>query len=145
MLFVLVSRVGIFQYNTPSLHCMKTILIIEDNEAIRENTVELLEMMGFDVVSAIDGQDGFKKVQQNKPDLIFCDILMPQLDGYGLLSMLQADETQRMVPFYFLTAKSEPFDRHKAMAMGATGYITKPFGEEELLSCLSRHFEVNVT
>lgn len=115
---------------------MKTILVIEDNLAIRENTVELLELLGFQVASASDGRSGLRLIKEIRPDSVFCDILMPGMDGYAVLSELQTLAFYTPVPFYFMSAIAEVKDRQRGIALGATGYLIKPFTEEELLQCL---------
>ncbi|HMP87100.1 MAG TPA: response regulator [Lacibacter sp.] len=115
---------------------MKTILLIEDNADIRENTSEILELAGYKVFTAENGKLGLEQAMAHKPDLIICDIMMPVLDGYGVLHVLQKNDELRFVPFIFLSAKSERTDLRKGMEMGADDYITKPFTETELLSAI---------
>jgi CheY-like chemotaxis protein len=114
---------------------MKTVLVIEDNQAIRENTVELLELQGFRVASAPDGRSGLQLIRQIKPDSVLCDISMPDMDGYEVLNELRSQQRYERLPFYFMSAKSELSDRQKGIDMGATGYLIKPFTERELLEC----------
>lgn len=116
---------------------MKKILLIEDNEDIRNNTAEILELYNYDVVVAENGKLGVIKAMENKPDLIICDIMMPELDGYDVLHAIQRNETMKNTPFIFLTAKSERNDFRKGMEMGANDYITKPFGGAELLDAVN--------
>lgn len=115
---------------------MNTILLIEDNPEIRENTAEILELANYHVVTADNGKAGIEKAQEQKPDLIICDIMMPVLDGYGVLHLLNKSDDLRDVPFVFLTAKTERQDFRKGMEMGADDYITKPFTEIELLNAI---------
>lgn len=115
---------------------MKTILLIEDNADIRENTAEILELASYKVTTAENGKVGLEKALASRPDLIICDIMMPVLDGYGVLHVLQKNEELRATPFIFLSAKSERADMRKGMEMGADDYITKPFTETELLSAV---------
>ncbi|MFN9711161.1 MAG: response regulator [Bacteroidota bacterium] len=115
---------------------MKTILLIEDNHEIRDNTSEILELAGYKVFSAENGKLGLETAIENTPDLIICDIMMPVLDGYGVLHVLQKNEALQNVPFIFLSAKSERADMRKGMEMGADDYIPKPFTETELLSAI---------
>lgn len=112
---------------------MKTILLIEDNKDVRENTAEILELASFNVVQAENGKAGVEIAQQQKPDLIICDIMMPVLDGYGVIHLLSKNPETASIPFIFLTAKSERGDFRKGMEMGADDYITKPFDDVELL------------
>ena len=114
---------------------MNTVLLIEDNVEIRENTAEILELANYRVITAENGKDGIEKASMEKPDVIVCDIMMPVLDGYGVLHMLNKSEALREIPFIFLTAKTERLDFRKGMEMGADDYITKPFTELELLKC----------
>lgn len=115
---------------------MKKILIIEDNEDIRSNTAEILELSNYKVTVAENGKTGVSKALENLPDLVICDIMMPELDGYGVLHALQRNETTKNIPFIFLTAKSERTDMRKAMDLGADDYLTKPFDGTELLNAV---------
>jgi CheY-like chemotaxis protein len=113
---------------------MKTsILIIEDNLDIRESSAEILELSGYQVTQAADGKAGVEQALQLLPDLILCDIMMPELDGYGVLHMLNKNPATAAIPFIFLTAKAERIDIRKGMDMGADDYLTKPFDDMELL------------
>lgn len=114
----------------------KTILVIEDNSDIRDNTAEILELSGFKTLTAKDGRQGVDIALKEKPDLIICDIMMPELDGYGVLHLLRKNPETATVPFIFLTAKTERGDFRKGMEMGADDYITKPFDDSELLSAV---------
>ncbi|MEZ4776747.1 MAG: response regulator [Bacteroidia bacterium] len=115
---------------------MKKILLIEDNPDMRENTAEILELASYDVLTAENGKAGVKLAQDNMPDLIICDIMMPELDGYGVLHMLSRNTKTAGIPFIFLTAKAEKTDFRKGMNLGADDYITKPFDELELLDAI---------
>ena len=115
---------------------MKTILLIEDDLAIRENTAELLELAGYAVLTAENGQLGVAQALATKPDLVVCDIMMPVLDGYGVLQIFNQHAQLAGVPFIFLTAKTERFDLRRGMALGADDYLTKPFDKAELLSAI---------
>ncbi|MEO6732619.1 MAG: response regulator [Ferruginibacter sp.] len=114
----------------------KTILVIEDNSDIRDNTAEILELAGFKTLTAKDGRQGVDTALKEKPDLIICDIMMPELDGYGVLHLLRKNPETETIPFIFLTAKTERSDFRKGMEMGADDYITKPFDDSELLSAV---------
>lgn len=116
---------------------MKKILLIEDNEDIRSNTAEILELSNYEVIVAENGKIGVLKALENVPDLIICDIMMPELDGYGVLHALQKNDTTKNIPFIFLTAKTERNDMRKAMDFGADDYLTKPFDGTELLSAVN--------
>ncbi len=115
---------------------MKKILLIEDNKEMRENTAEILELANYSVTTAKNGKDGVELAQTGKPDLIICDIMMPVLDGYGVLHMLSKNELTASIPFIFLTAKAERSELRKGMEMGADDYLTKPFDEIELLNAV---------
>lgn len=115
---------------------MKTILIIEDDTILRENTAELLELSNYNVISASNGKIGVNKAKLHLPDIIVCDIMMPELDGYGVLNVLAKNNNTKYIPFIFLSAKTENQDIRKGMNLGADDYITKPFTEDDLLSAL---------
>jgi CRP/FNR family cyclic AMP-dependent transcriptional regulator len=114
----------------------KTILLIEDNEEILENTAEILELANYNVLTADNGKEGVEKALSAQPDLIICDIMMPVLDGYGVIHLLNKNPKVQNTPFIFLSAKSERGDVRKGMELGADDYITKPFSETELLSAI---------
>lgn len=115
---------------------MKKILLIEDNDDVRSNTAELLELANYHVVLAENGKAGVLKAIEHHPDLIICDIMMPELDGYGVLHALHKNNSLKCIPFIFLTAKSERSDVRKGMELGADDYITKPFTGTELLNAV---------
>ena len=104
----------------------KTILIIEDSLEVRENVAELLELGGYHVMTASNGKEGVAVAQQYHPDLILCDIMMPVLDGYGVIHLLGKNIETARIPFIFLTAKSERTDIRKGMELGADDFLTKP-------------------
>lgn len=114
----------------------KTILVIEDNLEMRENIAEILELANYQVLTAENGKVGVTKAKKELPDLIICDVMMPELDGYGVLHMLGKNPETLGIPFIFLTAKSESVDIRKGMGMGADDYITKPFEEMDLLDAV---------
>ncbi|MBK9421470.1 MAG: response regulator [Flavobacteriales bacterium] len=115
---------------------MKKILLIEDNPDMRENTAETLELAGYSVVTAENGRRGVEEAKKQVPDLILCDIMMPELDGYGVLHMLGRNPATAEIPFIFLSAKAERGDVRKGMELGADDYLTKPFEENELLNAV---------
>ncbi len=115
---------------------MKKILLIEDNLEIRENTGEILSLANYEVVAAENGKVGVKLAVETCPDLIICDIMMPELDGYGVLHILNKNPTTAQIPFIFLTAKTEKSDLRKGMDLGADDYLTKPFDDTELLNAI---------
>ncbi|MCC6372321.1 MAG: response regulator [Bacteroidia bacterium] len=122
---------------------MKTILLIEDNPDVRENTAEILELANYKVLQAENGKLGVEIAQQVKPDLIICDIMMPVLDGYGVIHLLNKSQDTASIPFIFLTAKSERLDFRKGMEMGADDYISKPFDDIELLKAVESRLKKN--
>lgn len=115
---------------------MKSVLVIDDNQDIRENTAEILELAGYKTFTAENGKKGVEVAQREKPDVIVCDIMMPELDGYGVLHLLKKNPETENIPFLFLTAKTERGDFRKGMEMGADDYITKPFEDIELLNAI---------
>ena len=115
---------------------MKSILVIEDNKDIRENTAEILDLAGYKTFTAENGKKGVDIAIRENPDVIICDIMMPELDGYGVLHMLRKNENTQAIPFIFLTAKTERSDFRKGMEMGADDYVTKPFEDIELLNAI---------
>ncbi len=115
---------------------MKTILIIEDNLEVRENTAEILELANYQVLTAENGKVGIDLAKKHIPDLIICDIMMPELDGYGVLHLINKSPETAAIPFIFLTAKTERSDIRKGMNLGADDYLTKPFDDIELLDAV---------
>jgi CRP-like cAMP-binding protein/ActR/RegA family two-component response regulator len=115
---------------------MKKILIIEDNLEVRENLAEILELSNYEVVTSENGVLGVEQALKDTPDLILCDVMMPELDGFGVLKILSKKPQTSDVPFIFLTAKAEKTDMRKGMNLGADDYITKPFDDVELLDAI---------
>jgi CRP/FNR family cyclic AMP-dependent transcriptional regulator len=115
---------------------MKKILLIEDNDNIRNNTAEILELSNYQVILAENGKVGIQKAMEHAPDLIICDIMMPILDGYGVLHAMSKNEKLKTTPIIFLTAKSERSDFRKSMELGVDDYIIKPFSGTELLNAV---------
>ncbi len=115
----------------------KTILVIEDEEYIRENIVEMLEVEDYKVFAAENGKVGVDLAQKNLPDLILCDVMMPELDGYYVLSELRSNSATQTIPFIFLTAKTTREDMRLGMDLGADDYLTKPFTRDELLGTVT--------
>lgn len=115
---------------------MKKIVLIEDNVEMRENISEILQLSNYKVLSAPNGKEGVKLVQLEKPDLVICDIMMPELDGFSVLHVLSKNPDTMAIPFIFLTARAENADYRKGMAMGADDYLTKPFDDTELLNAV---------
>jgi DNA-binding response OmpR family regulator len=122
---------------------MKSILIIEDNYDIRENTAEILELAGYKTFTAENGKQGVELAIREVPDIIVCDIMMPELDGYGVLHLIKKNRETENIPFIFLTAKAERSDFRKGMEMGADDFITKPFDDIELLNAIEIRLKKN--
>jgi len=112
------------------------ILVIEDNKDVRENIEELLQLTGYEVITAENGKIGTSKALEHVPDLILCDIMMPELDGFGVLRILSNHPATMDIPFIFLTAKTEKEDFRKGMGLGADDYITKPYDDVQLLDTI---------
>ena len=112
---------------------MKNILVIEDETPLRDNIMELLNAEGYSAVGAKDGEEGIRLAWETIPDLIICDILMPKIDGFGVLARLKKEPRTTTIPFLYLTALQERRDMRKGMRLGADDFITKPFAREELL------------
>jgi DNA-binding response OmpR family regulator len=122
---------------------MKKILLIEDDTVMRENTAEILELDNFEVNTAPNGKMGCLLAKTQKPDLIICDIMMPELDGYGVLHILSKDIKTANIPFIFLTAKAERSEVRKGMELGADDYLVKPFDDTELLNAVEMRLKKN--
>src|SRR5438270_2415606 len=120
---------------------MSRILVIDDNTDIRENTAEILDLAGYKTFTAENGKKGVEVAIKEKPSLIVCDIMMPELDGYGVLHLLKKNPETEHIPFIFLTAKTERSDFRKGMEMGADDYVTKPFDDIELLNAIEIRFK----
>jgi CheY-like chemotaxis protein len=114
------------------------ILIVEDNQPVRENTAELLELFNFTVLTAGDGKEGLDKALKYKPDLILCDIRMPVMNGYHLLEHVRKVPSLQDCRFVFFTASAEKNEIETGFKMGAHDYIVKPFSGDELVSKLKR-------
>jgi two-component system, sensor histidine kinase and response regulator len=124
---------------------MSKILVIEDDINVRENILDLLENEGFNIIEANNGLVGLQLAQAEIPDLIICDVMMPELDGYEVLKALRQRPETAIIPLIFLTAKSEKTDFRQAMEMGADDYIFKPFTRKELLAAIACRLEKNNT
>jgi CheY-like chemotaxis protein len=118
-----------------------TILIIDDNKEVLENTSEILELSGYNILAAENGKEGLKLITEHTPDLVLCDIEMPEMNGYAVLSTLKNMPAMTKRPFIFMTAKSERADFRKGMDLGADDYLTKPFSGEDLLSLVHARLE----
>ena len=117
---------------------MIRILIIEDNSTIRENTAELLELEGYSTLTASNGKTGLAKIKINIPDLILCDLRMPEMDGFTVLKNLGEHPDLKRIPFIFFSAKSEKMEINQGMKAGADDYLTKPFELEDLLATIEK-------
>lgn len=120
----------------PNLFFMRKLLVIDDHDDIRENIAEILTLAGYEVYTAENGKRGVEAALKHNPELVICDIMMPELDGYGVLHLLRKNDATMNTPFIFLTAKTERTDFRKGMEMGADDYITKPFDDIELLNAI---------
>ncbi|MEG4912948.1 MULTISPECIES: response regulator [unclassified Microcoleus] len=124
---------------------MAKILVIEDEEAIRENILELLEAENFEGIGAINGKVGIKLAIEKIPDLILCDMMMPEVDGHGVIKALRSEPLTATIPFIFLTAKADKVDVRRGMELGADDYITKPCTPQELLKAIAIRLEKQKT
>jgi EAL domain-containing protein (putative c-di-GMP-specific phosphodiesterase class I)/FixJ family two-component response regulator len=115
---------------------MKKILVIEDEQVIRENILKLLKAEGFDVTGAANGLQGLSSAMSNVPDVILCDVMMPKLDGYGVLAALRSNPISATVPFVFLTGRADRSQMRQGMELGADDYLTKPFTKAELVGAV---------
>ncbi|PIF00114.1 MAG: transcriptional regulator [Maribacter sp.] len=115
---------------------MSKVLLIEDDPVLRDNTAELLELSDYEMFTAPNGKKGVEVAKEVLPDMIICDIMMPELDGYGVLKQLAEDQATKHIPFIFLSAKTERKDIRKGMNLGADDYLTKPFEESDLISAI---------
>jgi CRP-like cAMP-binding protein/FixJ family two-component response regulator len=116
---------------------MAKILVVEDNPDVRENLIEILSLSDYETIGAENGKIGVDMAIQHIPDLILCDVMMPELDGFGVLHILSQNPKTATIPFIFLTAKTEAIDFRKGMNLGADDYITKPFDDVELLEAIA--------
>src|SRR5579863_1278438 len=115
---------------------MRKLLVIDDHDDIRENIAEILTLAGYATTTAPNGKKGVEAALKDRPDLVICDIMMPELDGYGVLHLLRKNPSTENIPFIFLTARTERSDFRKGMEMGADDFITKPFDDIELLNAI---------
>ncbi|MEO8426849.1 MAG: response regulator transcription factor [Verrucomicrobiota bacterium] len=115
---------------------MKKILVIEDEPEMRRNITALLRYYNYEPIAAGNGRQGVEAARREKPDLILCDVMMPELDGYGVLQVLQTDASLARIPFIFLTAKGEKDDLRSGMNLGADDYLTKPVANADLVRAI---------
>jgi DNA-binding NarL/FixJ family response regulator len=116
---------------------MKKVLIIEDEPQMRKNIVTILQMEGFETLPAEDGRTGLERARRDQPDLVICDVMMPEMDGYAVLQALRAEPELEAVPFLFLTAKGERSDVRAGMNLGADDYLIKPVRRADLLAAVN--------
>ena len=116
---------------------MKKILVIEDEPQMRKNMQLILKREGFEVVTAADGSEGIVLAKRELPDLILCDVMMPEVDGYGVLGALRAELATETIPFIFLTAKGDKIEIRSGMNLGADDYLIKPVAIDDLLGALN--------
>ena len=114
---------------------MKTVLVIDDNLEVRENTAELLELEGFNVLTACNGLEGFKQTKSFLPDVVLCDMMMPELDGLGYLNLVKKDVLTSKIPLIFISAGSAP--NEMKLASSAYAFLRKPFTDVALLSAVT--------
>ena len=124
---------------------MARILVIEDEAPIRGNLLRFIRLEGYEAVEAADGRSGLQAVHDQLPDLIFCDVMMPQLNGLDLLAAIQQAPALRHIPLIFLSASAEPELLDEALRRGARGYLTKPFNFTQLRAVLQQHLPLNMT
>ena len=117
---------------------MPTLLVIEDEAPLRANIVRILRAEGYRVIAAADGDEGIRRVRERRPDLVICDILMPLVDGFGVLDSLRSQPETATIPFIFLTASADKEDLARGLRRGANEYVTKPFKIADLLAAVRR-------
>jgi len=122
---------------------MKKILVIEDTKEMLENIAEMLELFSYSVIKASTGKSGVEKAKAEKPDLIICDIMLPDFDGYKVLQLLEEEASTKKIPFIFLTAQAEKSDVRKGMNLGADDYLTKPFDKKDLINAVETRLKRN--
>jgi CheY-like chemotaxis protein len=124
-----------------SIYMNRKVLLIEDNLEVRENTLEMLELAGYQVVAATNGKGGLSLLGEYRPHVILCDIQMSEIDGYEVFRQVKANQITSAIPFIFVTAFTEKKDIQTAINMGANGYLCKPYDADELLSVINQVFE----
>ena len=118
---------------------MKTILVVEDEPVMREEIAQIFQFEGYDVLTACDGEDAVAKLETARPSLILCDLGMPKLDGYGVLTWVREHQELSQTPFLVLTAFRHDGSQRRAEELGCDGYLTKPFDIDQLLGEVARH------
>jgi len=117
---------------------LATLLVIEDEAPLRANLVRLLTAEGYQVITAANGDEGIRRARADRPDLVICDVLMPLVDGYGVLATLRSQPETAATPFIFLTASADKDDLERGLQSGANDYVTKPFKIADLLAAIRR-------
>jgi CheY-like chemotaxis protein len=117
---------------------MATLLVIEDEAPLRANLVRLLSAEGYRVIAAADGDEGIRRAREGRPDLVICDILMPLVDGFGVLASLRSQPETAAIPFIFLTASADKENLARGLRSGANDYVTKPFKIADLLAAVRK-------
>ena len=117
---------------------MATLLVIEDEAPLRANLVRLITAEGYQVITAANGDEGIRRARADRPDLVICDVLMPLVDGYGVLATLRSQPETAATPFIFLTASADKDDLERGLQSGANDYVTKPFKIADLLAAIRR-------
>lgn len=117
---------------------MAKVLVVEDEKPLRDNLVRILTAEGHHVITAADGDEGIRHAREQRPDLVICDILMPRVDGYGVLAALRARPETAAMPFIFVSASADEVDLVRGLQSGANGYVTKPFKIADLLAAIGR-------
>ncbi len=115
------------------------VLVVDDEKNIRENIVEILELNGYEASSAENGKQGIGVFYEFKPDFVLCDIMMPELDGYGFLEHIKSDLNSINVPIVFLSAKAELEEHELALSKGASDFMMKPFKISDLINIIRKH------
>lgn len=118
---------------------MARILVIDDEAPLRLNLVRFLRLEGHQVAEASDGEAGLMSMRHYPPDLIFCDLMMPRMNGMDLLATLHSDAILKGIPFFFISASAEPEWLEESLRLGASGYLTKPFSLSQINAILSAH------
>ena len=126
-----------YQLSTINCHKMTKIIVIEDEEHVRDILCEMLSAEQFEVIKSANGKIGIELAKEKLPDLIICDVMMPELDGYGVLEELRKNKYTQTIPFIFLTAKAAKQDLREGMDLGADDYLTKPFSRDSLLKAVN--------
>lgn len=120
------------------------VMVIDDSKTIRRTAETLLKKAGCDVITAVDGFEALAKIADNKPDIIFVDIMMPRLDGYQTCALIKHNQMFKKTPVVMLSSKDGLFDRARGRIVGSEQYLTKPFTKDELLGAIRSHAKITV-